>query len=89
MKYNNKGVEATKANASLKLKQLYVPFLLLLVGYLLATFQFAREKMHQYLKHTNEVKVVLKNKGAVSNARNRHPQQNESVVARGSKIDKA
>ena len=78
MKYNNKGVEAKKANAPLKLKQLYVPFLLLLVGYLLAALQFAREKMHEYLQHTNKVKVDTKNEGSVSNVSNHHPQ-NESV----------
>lgn len=49
LKYNQKGVEAITDNAPLKLKQLYVPFVLLLIGHLIELFQCARDKMHQYL----------------------------------------
>ena len=55
MKSDKKGVEAKRANSPLKLKQLSVAFLLLLVGYLIALFQFTREMMKAYLERNMKV----------------------------------
>ena len=70
LNYNAKGVEATTANAPLKLKQLYVPFVLLLIGHLIALFLFAREKMYEYLmaqedKANNKVSPIANNSAQI------------------------
>ena len=70
LKYNAKGAEATTANAPLKLKQLYVPFVLLLIGHLIALFLFAREKMYEYLmaqedKANNKVSPIANNSAQI------------------------
>ena len=49
LNYNSKGVQAESSISPLKLKQLFVPFVILLCGYLLALFQFIREMMYQHL----------------------------------------
>jgi hypothetical protein len=58
LKYNSKGFEAKSAHAPLRLKQLYVPFVMLLVGYLIAFFQFARENMVKFQGQIEKVKQI-------------------------------
>ena len=43
LKYNTKGVQAVSAISPIKLKQLFVPFMFLFGGYILALLQFIRE----------------------------------------------
>ena len=50
LNYNSKGVQAESVISPIKLKQLFVPFVFLLCGYILALFQFVREKMHEHLR---------------------------------------
>ena len=57
LNYNNKGVDTQSVLAPLNLIQLFVPFLVLFCGCLLALFQFIREKMHNHLNR-KDVKPV-------------------------------
>ena len=45
LKYNNKGVDTQSVLSPINLTQLFVPFLVLFVGCLLAIIQFIREKL--------------------------------------------
>lgn len=49
IQYNNKGESVQMVDkARLKLKQFYIPFAALLIGYVLALVQFLRERFIRY-----------------------------------------
>ena len=50
LKYNSKGVETEHRISPIKLKQLFVPFAILIGGWILGFLQFLREKMHAYFR---------------------------------------
>ena len=50
LKYNHKGGESESLISPIKLKQLAVPFVILICGYLLAFFQYIRELMHAHFE---------------------------------------
>ena len=50
LKYNNKGGQSENVISPIKLKQLSVPFVILICGWLLAFFQFLRELMHAHFE---------------------------------------
>ena len=50
LKYNSKGFQVESAISPIKLQQLFIPFLFLICGYLLAFFQFLRELMHGHFR---------------------------------------
>jgi hypothetical protein len=54
LKYNRKGVQAESILSPLKLKQLFVPFVILLCGWLISFFQFLRERMNDYFGREQE-----------------------------------
>ncbi|KAI9560828.1 hypothetical protein GHT06_011780 [Daphnia sinensis] len=45
LQYNSKGVSTKRFSKRIKLQQFYLPFLILFSGYMLAFFQFCREKL--------------------------------------------
>lgn len=48
--YNYKGVHAESIISPIKLKQLFIPFVILKIGCLLAFIQFLRELMHAHFE---------------------------------------
>ena len=50
LKYNSKGVQTESKISPIKLKQLFVPFAMLIGGWILGFLQFLREKMHAYFR---------------------------------------
>jgi len=64
LKYNYKGGQSERVISPIKLKQLFIPFVILLCGWLLAFFQFLRELMHahfdkQMMNQVNSVPPVV------------------------------
>ena len=58
LEYNYKGVQAESVISPIKLKQLFIPFVILICGWLLAFFQFLRELMQAHFERqmmTNQV----------------------------------
>ena len=58
LKYNNKGGQSESVISPIKLKQLFVPFLILICGFLLAFFQFLRELMHARFERQLSIPAV-------------------------------
>ena len=60
LKYNYKGGQSERVISPIKLKQLFVPFVILICGWLLAFFQFLRELMHAHIKRQmmNQIRSV-------------------------------
>ena len=50
LQYNNKGVHRESNLSPIALKQLFVPFLFLICGWILGILQFLREKMHAHFR---------------------------------------
>ena len=50
VQYNTKGVETNHKISPITLKQLFVPFTILICGWILGVFLFLREKMHEYFR---------------------------------------
>ena len=50
LKYNNKGVQYEHKISPITLKQLFIPFLFLICGWILGFLQFLREKMHAHFR---------------------------------------
>ena len=73
LKYNYKGGQYESAISPIKLKQLFVPFMILICGYLLACFQFLRELMHAHfekqMKKVDSTPVVVAGGGTKSPSR--------------------
>lgn len=61
MNYNYKGVHAESAISPIKLKQLFVPFVILICGSSMAFFQFLRELMHSHFERqmTNNQQITM------------------------------
>ena len=50
LQYDDKGVQTESNLSPIKLKQLFVPFLFLICGWILGILQFLREKMHAHFR---------------------------------------
>ena len=50
LKYNSKGVQSESEISPITLKQLFVPFTILICGWIFGVFLFLREKMHEYFR---------------------------------------
>ena len=66
LKYNRKGVETQSAISPIQLKQLFVPFVILLCGWLIGFFLFLRERMYDYLRSQEEAENVVDSRPAVN-----------------------
>jgi len=78
LKYNNKGGQIESVISAIKLKQLFVPFTVLICGYLLACFQFLRELIHAHFeRQMNKVEnvsvIVTTGDGIESSSRDSKP----------------
>ena len=58
LKYNYKGGQSESVISPIKLKQLFVPFVILICGLLLAFFQLLRELMHAHFERQMTSQVV-------------------------------
>ena len=85
LKYNNKGGQSERVISPIKLKQLFVPFVILICGWLLAFFQFLRELMHAHFERQmmNQVDfappaVITADEGVVDESTDTDPSSSQS-----------
>ena len=85
LKYNYKGGQSERVISPIKLKQLFIPFVILICGLLLAFFQFLRELMHAHFERQmmNQVDsaptaVTTADEGVVDESTDTDPSSSQS-----------
>ena len=89
IKYNSKGVQTEHVLSPIELKQLFVPFAILFVGYFLATIAFIGELIHhKFIGRRGKQGIELKEVGTSENKADvKNPANPAKELVKGGRVD--